>query len=261
MIRPKLVVVNTDRDEQPRSFRDGRGYRLDMSGNKLILCAMGFVASLCFMFTLGIFVGRGLPVVKPDDFSIEGRFLRFLGLNNRTGEPSPGAAATWEDPRKMLESLNYYEDLTHKGGTLQDRRPPQALTPQPKAIAPPAATPVNEPSKEATKRAAAPPGVGNRAGSAEKPSASQPDKPRTVENPAWKYTLLVASLKEPDAQVLIEKLKSKGYSPRVESLDLGAAKWSRILLGSFPSREAAIVFADEFNRKENLEALVTSNSN
>jgi cell division septation protein DedD len=71
----------------------------------------------------------------------------------------------------------------------------------------------------------------------------------------------VASLKEPDAQVLIEKLKLRGYSPRVESLDLGAARWTRILLGSFPSREAAIIFADEFNSKENLQALVVSSSN
>ncbi len=68
-------------------------------------------------------------------------------------------------------------------------------------------------------------------------------------------------MKEPDAQALIEKLKTRGYSPRVESLDLGAVKWNRILLGSFPSREAAIKFADEFNRKENLEALVMSSSN
>ena len=38
-------------------------------------------------------------------------------------------------------------------------------------------------------------------------------------------------------------------------------KWNRILIGSFPSREAAVKFADEFNRKENLEALVTSSAN
>ena len=65
MIRPKLVVVNTERDEQPRSFRDGRGYRFDLSRNKLILYALSFVVSLCFMFTLGVFVGRGVPVVSP----------------------------------------------------------------------------------------------------------------------------------------------------------------------------------------------------
>jgi len=247
MARPKLVVVNNDLEEHPRSFSDGRGYRFDLSRNKLVFYALSFVLSLCFMFTLGIFVGRGVPMVRPDDFSMKARFLRFLGLEKQIGEPFPKAAATWEDPKKMLESLNYYDDLTHKGGTPIDAAP-KVIEPVPEA-------PVPEPAKEPAKRAAAP---RHPAG---KPSAPQPDKPGTAGPAAGQYTLLVASLKEPDAQVLIEKLKLRGYSPRVESLDLGAARWTRILLGSFPSREAAIIFADEFNSKENLQALVVSSSN
>jgi len=246
MIRPKLVVVNNDREEQPRSFRDGRGFRFEVSRNRLIFYALSFVLSLCFMFTLGVFVGRGVPLVGSDDFSVKGRFLRFLGLEKQTGRVSPKAAVTWDDPRKMLESLNYYEDLTHKGGT--------PLNAAPKATEPAPAVPLREPAKE-TKSAPAP------RQPAEKPSAPQPDKPPMAGIGDERYTLLVASLREPDAQSLIQQLRAKGYSPRVESLDLGAAKWSRILLGSFPSREAAIVFADEFNRKEKLEALVVSNSN
>jgi hypothetical protein len=248
MARPKLVVVNTDLDERPRSFSDGRGYRVDLSRNKLVFYALSFVLSLCFMFALGVFVGRGVPMVKPDDFSMKGRFLRFLGLEKQIGQPFPKAAATWEDPMKMLESLNYYDDLTHKGGSPIDAAP--------KVIEPAPAVPVPEPAKEPAKRAAAP------RQPAEKPSApQQPEKPRTAGLAPGQYTLLVASMKEPDAQVLIDKLRTRGYSPRVESLDLGAAKWTRILIGSFPSREAAITFADEFNRKENLEALVMSSSN
>ena len=251
MTRPKLVVVNTDPDEQPRSWIDGRKYRFDLSRNKLILFTSSFVLALCFMFTLGVLIGRGVAVVSSDDSSIKGQFLRFLGLGKQTGQPSAKAAQTWEDPRKMLESLNYYEDLTHKGGS--------PLAAVPKAIEPAPAVPVTEPAKEPAKepprRAAAP------RQPAEKLPAPQPDRPQKAGLPAEQYTLLVASLKEADAQVLIEKLKVRGYSPRIETLDLGAAKWNRILIGSFPSREAAIVFADQFNRKENLEALVTSSSN
>ena len=251
MTRPKLVVVNTDPDEQPRSWLDGRKYRFDLSRNKLILYTSSLVLALCFMFTLGILVGRGVAMVSSDDSSIKGQFLQFLGLGKQTAQPSAKAAQTWEDPRKMLESLNYYEDLTHKGGA--------PLAAMPKAIEPAPAAPVTDSAKELVKeparRAAAPKQP------AEKPPALQPDKPRTVGLAAEQYTLLVASLKETDAQVLIEKLRSRGYSPRIETLDLGAAKWNRILVGSFPSREAAIVFADEFNRKEKLEALVMSSSN
>ena len=247
MNRPKLVVVNTEMDEHARSFWDGSGYRFDLSRNKLILYALSFVLSLCFMFTLGIFVGRGVPMVRPDDFSMKGRFLRLLGLEKQTGQYFPKAAVTWEDPRKMLESLNYYDDLTHKGGTPIDAAP--------KVIEPTLAIPVPEPAKEPEKRAT------TSREPAEKPSAHQPAQPRTAGLAAEQYTLLVASLKQPDAQVLIEKLKARGYSPRVESLDLGTATWTRILLGSFPSREAAILFADDFNSKENLQALVVSSSN
>jgi cell division septation protein DedD len=115
--------------------------------------------------------------------------------------------------------------------------------------------PAKEPAKDTSRRAAA------SRQPAEKPPVPQPEKPQKAGVPAEQYTLLVASMKETDAQGLIEKLKVRGYSPRIETLDLGATKWNRILIGSFPSREAAIVFADQFNHKENLEALVMSSSN
>ena len=250
MTRPKLVVVNNDVEEQSRSFRDGRGYRFDLSRNKLIFYAMSFVLSLCFMFALGIFVGRGVPMVRSDDFSMKGRLMRFLGLEKQTGQPFPRAETTWEDPRKMLESLKYYEDLTHKGGMPKTtaQKPPE---PVPDA---PVAAPAKEPPKEAAKRLPA-------SRPYERPSALQAEKPQKAEIAGEQYTLLVASLKEKEAQALIEKLKARGYSPRVESLDLGAVKWNRILVGSFSSRDSAIKFADEFNSKENMEALVTRNPN
>jgi hypothetical protein len=252
MTRPKLVVVNTDPDEQPRSWRDGRRYRFDLSTGRLVFYVSSFALALCFMFALGILAGRGVAVVGPDDASMKGRFLRFLGLGRQTGQPFAKAAATWEDPRKMLESLNYYEDLTHKGG-MPIAATPKAQEPTPEA---PSAEPAKEPAKEAGKR-----GVAAARQQAEKPAAVQAERPPKAEITGEQYTLLVASLKETEAQALVEKLKARGYSPRIEALDLGAVKWKRILLGSFASRESAIKFADEFNSKENLEALVTKDLN
>jgi cell division septation protein DedD len=249
MTRPKLVVVNTDLDEQPRSWRDGKRYRFDLSAGKLVLYASSFILSLCFIFALGVFTGRGVAVVGPDDTTMKGRFLRFLGLGKQTGQPFPGAAATWVDPRKMLESLNYYEDLTHKGGM-----PMAAIPRQPEPVYDiPAAEPPKETAKEPAKR-----GAGSRP-QPEKPPVAQAEKPQRAEITGEQYTLLVASLKETEAQALIEKLRARGYSPRVETLDLGTVKWNRVLVGAFPSRESAIKFAEEFNSKENMEALVTKN--
>ena len=196
MIRPKLVVVNNDRDDQPRSFQDEKRYLFDMSGKRLMFYSLTFVLSLCFMFTLGIFVGRGSPVVRSDDFSIKGRFLRLLGLEAQGGRSSAGAALSWEDPAKMLESLDYYEKLTHKGGT--------AMAAAPKPVDPPV-PPAPEPAKEA-KRA-----PGSSRQTVEKPSAVQPEKPQQPPGVAGqRFTLLVASLKESEAKALIERLKARG---------------------------------------------------
>ncbi len=253
MTRPKLVVINTDMDEQPRSWRDGKRYHIDLGIGKLVFYTASFVLTLCFMFALGVLVGRGVSMAGSDEASINGRLLRFLGLGKQAVQPSAGAAQTWEDPMKMLESLSYYEDLTHKGGM------PITAVPKPIEHAPeaPAVEPAKEPVKEPAKHGAAPP-VRQQA---EKLPAVQPDKSQKAELAGGQYTLLVGSLKESDAQALIDKLKARGYSPRVEALDLGTVKWDRVLLGSFASRESAIKFADEFNSKENLEALVTSNPN
>ena len=242
MIRPKLVVVNNDRDEESRSNLNGNGLRFELSRTRVVVYVLSLVVSLCFMFTLGVFVGRGVSVVTPEDFSLKGRFLRSFGLDRQTGALVPKAAATWEDPKKMLESLDYYQDLTRR------KRSPQA-TPTQTAV-PPAGVPPSQPAKTAKPAAEL------------KREAGQPPAPQPAlaARPAGRYTLLVASLKERDARALTDKLKSAGYSPFVESIEFGSAKWCRILLGSFPTREAAITFADRFNKKENTQALVISGS-
>ncbi len=240
-------------DEQPRSWRDGRRHHIDLSIGKLVFYTAFFVLTLCFMFTLGVFVGRGVSVAGSDEASLNGRFLRFLGLGKQIAQPSTGAAQTWEDPMKMLESLSYYEDLTHKGG--------MPITAIPKPVEPPPEVPAIEPAKEPVKEPAKRTVASPSRQQAEKPSAARSEKPQRAELAGGQYTLLVGSLKEAEAQVLIERLKARGYSPRAETIDLGTVKWDRVLLGSFPSRESAIKFAEEFNSKENLEALVTSNSN
>ncbi len=252
MTRPKLVVLGTEQAEQHRSSRDDRKYRFDLSRKKLIFYASSFLLSLCFMFVLGILVGRGVNLVSADDFSIKGDFLRFMGLGRQPGKPSIKAAETWIDPRKMLESLNYYEDLTQKGGV--------SITAAPKPVEPQPPASVPEPPKETIKEAVSK-SLPTPVPSVEKSSPAQVEKPAKAGISSEKYTLLLGSLKEPEAQVLIEKLKAKGYSPRVEALDLGAVKWNRIMIGSFPSREAAINFADDFNKKEKMEALVMRESN
>ncbi|MGC9195781.1 MAG: SPOR domain-containing protein [Syntrophobacteraceae bacterium] len=246
MIRPKLVVVNNDRDDHARSNRDGKGFSFELSKGMLVAYATCLLLSLCFLFTLGVLVGRGYSAVRQDDLSIKARFFRFLGLESQSGLQTPRASQTWEDPAKMIQSLDYYQDLTNV-----NRSPLVALSkPNGGSASAPSPQPVKEAPAEAAQKQQNPPAT----------PAPQPAKPLPAAPPTGRYTLLVASLKESKARPLVARLQKDGYSPFVESLDLGSTKWSRILLGSFATRKAAITFADEFNRKEKTEAMVISGS-
>lgn len=262
MTRPKLFVVNPEQPEMSRPSREGKRYRFDLSRRKFFLLVASLVVMLCWMFILGVLVGRGIALVSSEDFSIRAEFFRFLGLGKQAGQPAPKAAETWGDPRKMLESLNYYEDLTQRGANSSIAAPPKVAEDDDAdsgVVAPTvAATPPAEPVKETPQKRQA----------AQVQPQTPPEKPaKSVPPPAAvtgeQFTLLVASLKDPEnAQRLLEQLNQKGYSPRLETLDLhGGGKWNRVLVGSFQSREAALKFAAEFNRKENMEGLVIREAN
>jgi cell division septation protein DedD len=264
MTRPKLIVIHPDQTDQTRSSREGKRYRFELSKGRLIFYLSGFVAALCWMFVLGILLGKGAALVSSEDVSIRGEFMRFLGLGKQTGQPVAKAAETWGDPKKMMESLNYYEDLTQKGGT-----PAVAPKPNTRDLSSPA--PANESTKESiVKRFSAPPPSQSQA-PAEKPVTPEPEKVAKAAPPpppqaslsSEQFTLLVASLKDPEnAQHLMDQLKAKGYTPRLEALDLnGGGRWNRVMVGSFQSREVAIKFAAEFNKKESMEGLVIRESN
>jgi cell division septation protein DedD len=266
MTRPKLVVIHPDQADNTRTSRDSKRYRFELSRGRLLLYFSGFIMALCWMFVLGILVGRGVALVSSEDVSIRGEFMRFLGLEKQMGQPAPKAAETWGDPKKMLESLNYYEDLTQKAGT-------PAIAPKPGTHDLTSPAPVTEPIKESAKesvakRFSAPPPSQSQV-PAEKPVLPEPEKltkatpPPPASLSAEQFTLLVASLKDPEnAQRLMDQLKEKGYTPKLEALDLnGGGRWNRVLVGSFQSREVALKFAAEFNKKESMEGLVIRDAN
>lgn len=248
MTRPKLVLVHSEQAEQQP--KGARKHRFELSRGMLVFYAAGLVAAFCWMFLLGALAGKGESLVSSEDATLRAGIMRFLGLGKPAVPPVQNAAATWGDPRKMMESLNYYEDLTQRGG------PPPV--PPLKPAAPESAAPAvaGEAGKESAKMAAVPTPP-QPAASPEKP-VPEPEKTARISVAGGQFTLLVASLKDPEnAQRLLEQLKAKGYSPRLEAIDLnGGGRWNRVLVGAFSSREEALAFAAEFNKKESLEGLV-----
>lgn len=206
-------------------------FRLQLGTKQVVVYSLCIVVSLCWMFTLGLLLGRGIAYVDPKDLSVKAEVYRFLGLGKDTNVAVKGAADTFDsspkadlDEQTILKSLVYYQELTgkaspappHAGGTAQ----PGAESPQKAQPAQPAAKP-HDPNKE-------------------------------------RFTILVASLRDPEnAQRLFDQLKSKGYSPRQETVVFeGGLRWNRVLLGSFDNRDVAQRFALEFNKKEQLAGMI-----
>ena len=136
-------------------------------------------------------------------------------------------------PTMVVESLNYFQSLTNESDPISGKR-------SVKASIPPA-----EPKRESPDQ-----------NTSEKMNSSEQDLPAA--NASEHFTLLAASLRDAsNAERLVKKLQAKGYAPRMETIDMPeSGRWTRVLVGSFDTREEALEFAAEFNRKENVQGLV-----
>jgi cell division septation protein DedD len=225
--------------------KNPRLYRFELSGLRLLVYSCCLVLALSWMFVFGVLVGRGIPLVDLDSTTLQAQLMRFLGLGRPQVQPVENAAETW-DPQTVLKSLEYYENLTQKDAP-SEKRTPAASTAQGKGS-----------GKDAELQKARPsdPSLQSNA-QREKEGRVSKDSPAGGKGEEH-FTLLVVSLRDAaNAAKLVEQLKSKGYAPRLENIDLNTGgRWNRVLVGSFGSREEALRFAAEFNRKEHMEGLV-----
>jgi cell division septation protein DedD len=246
MSSTKKTGNQTDRKE---SEKGSRRYHFEISLSRMVVYCVCMVVTLSWMFVFGVLVGRGIPLIDVNSKSLQAQLLRFLGLGREAVQPVEHAADTW-DPHAVSKSLEYYENLTQKNATAQS-----------KGVS---ASPVSQ--KSGAKDAAAqkpkimptPPQP-----DAEKPAQTPTKEASVLDNKAGeRFSLLVVSLKDlENAQRMVEQLRTKGYSPRMETIDLNTAgRWNRVLVGSFRNREEALRFAAEFNRKEHMEGLVIRES-
>jgi cell division septation protein DedD len=268
MTRSQLDVNLPENPDTPKAQRR---FHIDLSGTQVFFCALCALVVLSWMFIFGILIGRGLPMVDSKDVSYRAEFFRFIGLGEEEQRlETENAAETWESPqqqqerqKKILESLNYYEDLSQKGSSIPQSTP---ATPPVPASQPPATK--DKTADQAAKSKAKQPSPtaqrqdGTAQGSQKTASQQSAKEQDTPDNSSEHFTLLIASLRDGEsARKLVDQLRSKGYNARLEPLDAsGGTNWNRVLLGSFPNREGALRFAAEFNRRERMEGLVIRES-
>jgi len=235
--------------EKNDAEKSRRLYRFELNAARLALYSFCLVLALCWMFVFGVLVGRGIPLVDLDSTSLHSQLLRVLGLGRPPVKPVENASETW-DPQTALKSLEYYQELTGKDAPPSEKQAPRASV----ALERPGPGDSAAQKAKPSDRDVSAGSEGSRSEGEGRPARDSSAGVRGEEH----FTLLVVSLRDAaNAAKLVEQLKAKGYSPRLQNIDLKTGgRWNRVLLGSFGSREEAMRFAAEFNRKEHMEGLV-----
>lgn len=249
MTRP---ATNATSPEQAEAAKKPKRYRWEFGLKEVVLYGFGLILAGSWLFVFGLLVGRGIPLVGSKTFSWQDRIFRSLGLERPAAQPAPMATDNWTSPEQMTEQLRYYEELTERNT--------QALL----SLKPLSPLPASDRQKPALPHSDADAKHDDQDYEIYQETVPSKKKPplridtAPSEAAPGQFTLLVSSLKDPEnANSLVEQLKAKGYSPRLETLNLtGSGKWNRVLIGSFRTREEALRFAAEFNRKERMEGLV-----
>jgi general secretion pathway protein A len=122
---------------------------------------------------------------------------------------------------------------------------PLAPAPEPA----PAALPAVESAQDSAAAAAASPAA---------PLEENPSTPPTPIPPHMTYSVQVSACLHPEyAQDLAAQLSAKGYSAKVFPVsDAKGRTWHTVRIGDHPSRQAARAQADDFSRREHMEAVV-----
>jgi len=235
---------NPSAQPEPESKR--KRFRLDFGIWQLLLGTLGAFFALAWMFIFGLLVGRDVPLIDRGEVSFRAHVLAWMGLQHQAAPHLEDTAQTWENPKKMLENLDY-------GQTLGKKPDPSSLKPTPHATVAPQVQPPSEAAAQKPKTTPSPsPTARVEKGSPTESRKTVRQEKEPSEPSADRFSVMAASLKDiQNARTLMDQLRAKGYAPRLESVDMpGSGRWNRVLIGSFSTMEEAQQFMTEFNRKE-----------
>jgi cell division septation protein DedD len=126
--------------------------------------------------------------------------------------------------------------------------------PRPAAVPPPA-------TAEAKKAEPARPAAAESVATRSAPAAAHP-APKVPEatSATGAFTLqLGASANRDDAERQASRLREKGYAPYIVAAEVpGKGTWYRVRMGSFPTKDAATRYLQDFKRETQAEAFVAS---
>jgi DedD protein len=257
-------------------------YDLSLDSRQVVSLLIGGIVVLGAVFVLGVLVGKKLAGTPRDDHAPD----LLTALDHKSDALERARAAP---------PLTFQEELTRPVASTPTvvARVPSATPPPtpasstaptvarvtaPAATAPTSATPAAASKPAPPVRAAAVPVTTAAVVEKKAEPAARPPPPESVAtrsapaaaHPAPKvpeatsatgaFTLqLGASLNRDDAERQAARLREKGYAPYIVTAEVpGKGTWYRVRMGSFPSKDAATRYLQDFKRETQAEAFVAS---
>jgi len=265
-------------------------YDLSLDSRQVVSLLIGAIVVLGAVFVLGVLVGKKLAGTQHAD---RGSDL-LAALDHRTDALEKARAApplTFQEELTRTTPDDKHLAAPAKAPPAKPVTPPALATtaaakaPPPPvasatvaAVKPPPAPAASSPSKPAaTTVAAAPKPAAGTSGNMDAtspdtatetvatratPAAAKPATPKPPEATASNgaFTLqLGASPNREDAERQASRLREKGYAPYIVTAEVpGKGTWYRVRMGSFPTKDAASRYLQDFKRETQAEAFVAS---
>jgi DedD protein len=268
-------------------------YDLSLDSRQVVSLLIGAIVVLGAVFVLGVLVGKKLAGTQHADrgsdllaaldhradalekaraappLTFQEELTRTTPDDRHLAVPAkapPATKPTTSPAPATATAAKSAPTATAPAAAVKTSPAPAAAAPKPVATAPKsvpatsgaASTEENAPDALAEAKSPATETVVTRA----TPAAAKPATPKPPEATASNgaFTLqLGASPNRDDAERQASRLREKGYAPYIVAAEVpGKGTWYRVRMGSFPTKDAATRYLQDFKRETQAEAFVAS---
>jgi DedD protein len=231
------------------SHRMKEKYDLSLDSRQVVSLLVAGIVVLGAVFVLGVLVGKKLAGSQRND--------RAPDLLSALDQKSAAL-----DRARAAPALTFQEELTADAGASRAAAPKAAPEKKPE-VAPKPVEAKADPSKtqgDKKPEMAGKPADAGAIAARTAPAAAPAPKASEGTAPTGAFTLqLGASQNRDDAERMVSRLREKGYAPYIVTADVpGKGTFYRVRMGSFPTREAAGRYLEDFKRETKTEAFVAA---
>jgi DedD protein len=229
--------------------QDDGFHEIQLNGKQLVFLFMAATVVSVVIFLCGVLVGRGVRAERGGLDSSGNAVPEAVPTTPQQAAAAPAPAAgsdpTTAAPPPAADDLSYFNRLE------KQRAPAEQLKPAPE-------TPAPEKPASAERAAPPPPTVAPAPAASPSPPEPPPPSSASAEPSGAGYAVQIAALNvRSEAEAIVKRLSSKGYSAYVLSPATGTPAVYRVRVGKFPTRREADAMAARLKREEQFNPWVT----